>query len=118
MSTERYRFDNLTIDLEAYHLMHPDGTVIDLTYQEQRLLRVLIEARGRALSVAELGRLALGWPSTYASPSSLRNCLCRLRGKLGTHAHLLTTIRNAGYRVSPHIRPDTDVSLEALRSTP
>jgi two-component system, OmpR family, KDP operon response regulator KdpE len=99
----------LTIDLDDYCITYPDGTTTLLSGQEQVLLRTLIDAGGRVVTMEELGRLVWGWECGY-SPSAIWTCVSALRRKLGddpNHPHYIQTVHRIGYRLRVRLAPET-----------
>jgi DNA-binding response OmpR family regulator len=90
------RLGNLTIDLDGHVIERADGSTDILTQQEQELLCVLIREEGRVLSYADLAVQAWQYPAHYYSVSGIRNCVWRLRRKIGDSA--IQTVRHVGYR--------------------
>jgi two-component system phosphate regulon response regulator PhoB len=89
---------DLLIDLDGYLIRYPDGSDAILTQQEQELLRLLIDERGRVLSYADIGLYAWHYPDRYYSLDGIRCCICRLRRKLGHAANAIQAVRGVGYR--------------------
>jgi DNA-binding response OmpR family regulator len=101
---------DLTIDLDSYVIHYPDGSDSTLTLRERDLLQVLLHSRGRVLSYADLGLYAWHYPDRYYSPHGIRNCIWRLRRKLGQAAAAIQAVRGIGYRfqarpTAPRKRP-------------
>lgn len=79
--------------------MTSEGTVVDLTATEFKLLRILLERKGRVQSRDEL--LADVW--NYSPDLETRTVdthVRRLREKLGSTGETIETIRGVGYRIS------------------
>lgn len=75
------------------------GTPVDLTKKEFRLLQVLLEAKGRALTRDFL--LQKAWPHATIHGLDTRTVdvhIGRLRRKLGRAGHYIITVRNVGFR--------------------
>lgn len=92
-------FGHVTVDLDAQHA-RKDGKPVDLTAQEFRLLRALLESEGRALSREQL--LNLAWGLSYEGTERTVDTFVRqLRVKIEDDPenprHLLT-VRGLGYR--------------------
>lgn len=88
----------LLMDIEK-HEVTAEGTVIDLTATEFKLLRILLERKGRVQSREEL--LADVW--NYSPDLETRTVdthVRRLREKLGSAGETIETIRGVGYRIS------------------
>jgi len=91
-----------------------DGRELDITPQEFRLLSLLVQNAGRAMSRSDL--LLLGWPPTNR-PANTRTVdvyMARLRQKLGTRngKPLITTIGGEGYKWEHHF------GAEAIGASP
>ncbi len=79
------------------HLAEADGSVLDLTPTEFRLLAFLMERPGRVLSRAQL--LDNVWGSdVYVTDRTVDTHVKRLRSKLGGTADRVETVRGVGYR--------------------
>ena len=96
---QQIRFSNWTLDLQARHLVNPDGVVIMLSGAEFRLLRVFLEHPNRVLNRDQLLNMTQG---READPfdRSIDIQISRLRQKLGDNARapqLIKTLRNEGY---------------------
>jgi two-component system phosphate regulon response regulator PhoB len=91
----------ITVD-RAAHTASINGTELDLTATEYRLLLVLIERRGRVQSRTRL--LEDVWD---ASPDiqtrTVDMHVQRLRTKLGSSAELIETVRGVGYRLKKEL---------------
>ncbi|MFZ4484550.1 MAG: response regulator transcription factor [Chthoniobacterales bacterium] len=73
-----------------------DGTKLDLTSIEFKLLVMLLEKRGQPLSREVLLRDVWGYRNVTDS-RTVDTHMRRLRGKLGAHASRLDTVRGEGY---------------------
>jgi two-component system phosphate regulon response regulator PhoB len=88
----------LLMDIEK-HEVTADGSVVDLTATEFKLLRILLDRKGRVQSREEL--LADVW--NYSPDLETRTVdthVRRLREKLGAAGDTIETIRGVGYRIS------------------
>lgn len=74
-----------------------DGTKLDLTSIEFKLLAMLMEKCGRCLSREDLLRDVWGYRNIIDT-RTVDTHMRRLRSKLGDHIGLLQTIRGEGYR--------------------
>lgn len=74
-----------------------DGTKLELTGLEFKLLAMLIENRGRTLGRDRLMRDVWGYRNVVDS-RTVDTHMRRLRGKLGSHAGCVETVRGEGYR--------------------
>lgn len=98
----------LRIDLQA-HLVWVDGEEISLTALEFRLLHVLASRRGRVQSRARL--LEDVWAmNAELTTRTVDTHVRRLRGKLGSAASRVETVRGVGYRFD-HKSSQDDVYL-------
>lgn len=102
------------IDMDlARWIAKVDGVTVDLTHKEFRLLQVLLEARGRALTRDTL--LERVWAQDAPLTLESRTVdvhIGRLRRKLGAAAgRHLVTVRNVGFRFD--IEPDWAVDMRA-----
>ena len=88
----------LLMDIEKHEVM-ADSNVVDLTATEFKLLRILLDRKGRVQSREEL--LADVW--NYSPDLETRTVdthVRRLREKLGSAGDTIETIRGVGYRIS------------------
>jgi DNA-binding response OmpR family regulator len=92
--------DGIIIDLIRREIWRGDQRV-SLTPTEGKLLKVLIENRGRVLSHQELVFLVQGYETTeWEAPEVLRPLVSRLRRKLGVFSggeKLIMNVRGTGY---------------------
>ena len=79
------------------HRASIDGTPVDLTPSEFRLLDTLIRHAGRAFDRLELIESALGG-DTLVSERTIDVHVRSLRKKMGDHADYIQTVRGVGYR--------------------
>ncbi|MBP9733321.1 MAG: response regulator transcription factor [Candidatus Omnitrophica bacterium] len=89
----------LEMDCEK-HEVTIKGKSVDLTHKEFKLLRILLEARGRLLSRDQL--LDRVWGYTAAEQIETRTVdmhIGQLRKKLKDEADRIITIKNEGYRL-------------------
>ena len=98
----QYFYDDLTIDLDRHRVTRSDK-IIDLTPTEFRLLQVLIEKAGDAVSEAQLHQDVWG---SLRQPNAgyVRRYVWFLRQKIErdpTHPELIHTVRKFGYRFGP-----------------
>jgi DNA-binding winged helix-turn-helix (wHTH) protein len=87
-----YRFEDFTLDVESRRLTCGDGPV-PLVPKAFDLLVLLLEARPRVLSKAELHRRL--WPGTFVSDASLSGLIALIREALGDNARAPGYIRTA-----------------------
>lgn len=97
-ASERLRAGPIDMDLERW-TVSINGTPVDLTQKEFRLLQVLLEAKGRALTRDLL--LQKAWAYTTVRNLDTRTVdvhIGRLRRKLGGAGRYIITVRNVGFR--------------------
>ncbi|HLF25478.1 MAG TPA: response regulator transcription factor [Anaerolineae bacterium] len=98
----QYLFSDLTIDLDRHRVMRGDQ-VIDMTPTEFRLLQVLVEKAGDAVSETQLHESVWGNLRQH-NAGYVRRYIWFLRQKLErdpTHPELIHTVRKFGYRFGP-----------------
>ena len=94
------RVGPLRVDVGA-HIVTLDGDELNLTPTEFRLLRTLLERRGRTQSRRQLLTEAWQVDSTMANRLHTRTVdmhVRRLRGKMGAAGEWIETVRGFGYR--------------------
>lgn len=94
--SEQLTLGGITLDIDK-HRLSVRGTPVELTATEFKLLRLLIERRGRVQSREHL--LTNVW--NYEAEIETRTVdthVRRLREKLGDEAALIETVRGVGYR--------------------
>jgi two-component system phosphate regulon response regulator PhoB len=96
-SSERIRIDGLDIDLAA-HQVHCEGSLVQLTHSEFKLLVSLAENRGRVLTRDQLIDLVRGEDVSIVS-RAIDTHVFGLRKKLGPCSEVIETIRGIGYRI-------------------
>jgi DNA-binding response OmpR family regulator len=99
-ATELYSDAVLRVD-HARHEVAVDGTPVDLTPQEFRLLAVLVQNAGLVMSADRLGELC--WPGG-GGVENVRVYVGHLRKKLGDDPRtprMIETLREFGYRYCP-----------------
>jgi two-component system phosphate regulon response regulator PhoB len=96
-SSERIRIDGLDIDLAA-HKVHCEGSLVQLTHSEFKLLVSLAENRGRVLTRDQLIDLVRGEDVSIVS-RAIDTHVFGLRKKLGPCSEVIETIRGIGYRI-------------------
>ena len=92
------QFGDLSIDVES-HEVHVNNNQIDLTALEFRLLRQLVDRRGRVQSRDQLLSDVWGY-STEVTTRTVDTHIKRLREKLGPMGKYVQTIRGVGYKFS------------------
>ncbi|MBK7931232.1 MAG: response regulator transcription factor [Bryobacterales bacterium] len=94
-----YCFGSVEVDFDRAEVRR-DGTPVDLTALEFRLLQVLIERRGRVLSRAQL--IEAAWePATHVSDRVVDTHILHLRQKIErepSRPQYLHGVRGIGYR--------------------
>ena len=92
----RIEIGGVVID-EDLHQLTVDGENVVLTATEFRLLKLLMERRGRVQSRDHL--LVNVWHyDTDIETRTVDTHVRRVREKLGQHAHMIETVRGVGYR--------------------
>jgi DNA-binding response OmpR family regulator len=95
---KRLRAGPIDMDLDRWTVT-VSGAAIELTKKEFRLLQVLLEAKGRALTRDFL--LQKAWSHATIHGLDTRTVdvhIGRLRRKLGSAGHYIITVRNVGFR--------------------
>ncbi|OIN98429.1 MAG: DNA-binding response regulator [Desulfovibrionaceae bacterium CG1_02_65_16] len=91
-----WRYEGLVVNFAA-HEMEVDGEKRQLTATEHRLLKELVQARGRVLSRDRL--LDTVWNTDFEGASrTVDTHMRRLRAKLDRYADCIETVRGVGYR--------------------
>jgi two-component system phosphate regulon response regulator PhoB len=92
----RIEIAGVVID-EELHQLTVDGEAVVLTATEFRLLKLLMERKGRVQSRDHL--LVNVWHyDTDIETRTVDTHVRRVREKLGSYAHLIETVRGVGYR--------------------
>lgn len=102
------RFGECEIDLQA-RTVRRNGTPVELTAKEYRLLAYFAERPGRALSRDTILDAVWG-RSVFVTPRSIDRCVTTLRAKIEPdprNPSYIHTIREIGYRFEPD-PPDAD----------
>lgn len=86
---------------EAAYSVFLAGEPLDLTYTEFELLRYLAQHEGRVLTRETLLSQVWGY-DYYGGTRTVDVHVRRLRAKLGQFDYVISTVRNVGYRFSPH----------------
>lgn len=82
-------------------LVYVGGESVNLTEKEFRLLRELMEVRGRVLTRETLLERVWGYLRSFdVETRTLDVHMSRLRAKLGSSASNIITVRNVGYRMN------------------
>jgi DNA-binding winged helix-turn-helix (wHTH) protein len=111
----RLRFADCVLDTDARQVFR-GGTGVHLSSKAYELLRVLADARPRALSKDEL--YAHLWADTFVIEANLANLIAEIRAALGDEAHkphIIRTVHGFGYAFCGEAallpaRPDTPAS--------
>ena len=90
------QFGDLRIDIDS-HEVHVDDVKINLTALEFRLLKKLVDTRGRVQSRDQLLTDVWGY-STEVTTRTVDTHVKRLREKLGPMGKYVQTIRGVGYK--------------------
>lgn len=97
--SEVFQWGTLRVDWSR-HQMELDGLPCSLTLKEFKLLRALVESRGKVLSRGDL--LNLAWDYREAENLKTRTVdlhISQLRKKLGRLSPCLLTVKGVGYRL-------------------
>ena len=92
------QFGDLVIDVDS-HEVHVDSEQIILTALEFRLLRELVDKRGRVQSRDQLLSEVWGYNSEVTT-RTVDTHIKRIREKLGSMGKYVQTIRGVGYKFS------------------
>ena len=92
------QFGDLKIDVDS-HEVHVDSKVIELTALEFRLLKELVDKRGRVQSRDQLLSEVWGY-NAEVTTRTVDTHIKRLREKLGSMGKYVQTIRGVGYKFS------------------
>ncbi|MCX5794219.1 MAG: response regulator transcription factor [Elusimicrobia bacterium] len=93
------RAGTLEVDLERY-VTKVKGKPVTLSPKEFEFLKCLLKADGRALSRDELLEKVWGYDrSMEIDTNTVDQHIARLRGKLGSEADRIVTVKNVGYRL-------------------
>ena len=92
------QFGDLKIDVDS-HEVHVDSQLIELTALEFRLLKELVDKRGRVQSRDQLLSEVWGY-NTEVTTRTVDTHIKRLREKLGSMGKYVQTIRGVGYKFS------------------
>ena len=92
------QFGDLKIDVDS-HEVHVDSKLIELTALEFRLLKELVDKRGRVQSRDQLLSEVWGY-NAEVTTRTVDTHIKRLREKLGSMGRYVQTIRGVGYKFS------------------
>ncbi|MBI4377092.1 MAG: response regulator transcription factor [Elusimicrobia bacterium] len=97
-SESRLSGGEVRLDLERYEAS-ASGKPVSLTSREFELLKLLLEAKGRALTRQEILEKVWGYGQEMrVETSTVDQHVRRLRLKLGAEASRIVTVKNVGYR--------------------
>jgi DNA-binding response OmpR family regulator len=97
------RHADLTVDPDRHEVRRDDGTVIDLTRVEFRLLQSILGADGRVLSREQLLDAVYGHEADEVMDRTIDVHIRRLRDKLDDDPEApryVQTVRGVGYRAA------------------
>jgi len=92
----------VAVDLAAEQVLL-DGTEVNLTGVEFKVLRYLVENCSRPISREELQHFLESFESPGASARSIDVYVGRVRRKLGNARHAVATVRGGGYQFVPGV---------------
>ncbi len=93
-----FKHRTLKLDFDRYECSIGENSV-SLTSKEWELLKVLVSARGRALSRTEILKEVWGYERGLdLDTRTVDQHIARLRDKLGPESSLIVTVKNVGYR--------------------
>jgi DNA-binding response OmpR family regulator len=92
------RFGDLSIDFQKYTVAIKNKAVA-LSSKEFEFLKILVQAKGKALSRDQLLENVWGYDRSYdIDTRTIDQHIARLRDKLGTESKRIITVKNVGYR--------------------
>lgn len=92
------RFGDLVVDFQRYTVLVKTKTVT-LSSKEFEFLKILVLARGKALSRDQLLENVWGYDRSYEIDTrTIDQHIARLRDKLGPESRRVVTVKNVGYR--------------------
>ena len=100
-----YEFDGWHLDPSSYTVRRPDGSELQLTTGEFKVLEFLVAHPNRFWDAQQLSEMisASGVPTAVMTVTS---CIKRLRSRLGEDARrprLIGTVRGSGYKFLPKV---------------
>lgn len=96
-SGSRLSLAGITLDADR-HEVTADGSAVELTYKEFRLLEYLMENRGRVLTRESI--MSAVWGEDFLGESRTVDMHIKtLRKKLGACGSRISTVRNIGYKI-------------------
>lgn len=97
-TARRFQVGEVILD-EEMHLVTVQGSQVDLTATEFKLLRLLMERKGRVQTRENL--LVNVWNyDTETETRTIDTHVRRLREKLGSESGIIETVRGVGYRIN------------------
>jgi two-component system, OmpR family, alkaline phosphatase synthesis response regulator PhoP len=94
-----FRAGGLEVDLERY-VVRVKSEPVYLSPKEFDFLKCLLQAGGRAMSRGQLLEKVWGYDkSMEIDTTTIDQHIARLRGKLGSEAGRIVTVKNVGYRL-------------------
>jgi len=94
-----FRAGELEVDLGRY-VVRVKGDPVSLSPKEFDFLKCLLQADGRALTRDQLLEKVWGYDkSMEIDTTTIDQHIARLRGKLGSEADRIVTVKNVGYRL-------------------
>ena len=92
------RFGDLSIDFQKYTVVIKNKPVA-LSSKEFEFLKILVQAKGKALSRDQLLENVWGYDRSYdIDTRTIDQHIARLRDKLGAESRRIITVKNVGYR--------------------
>jgi TolB-like protein/DNA-binding winged helix-turn-helix (wHTH) protein len=119
VAPQRYRFDDLTLDVGQCRLSR-DGRAIQLSKLTFDLLRVLVEAAPNLVTHDDLAQHVWG-PKRIVTPENLSQRLMMLRQAIGDPAdqpRYIEGVRGQGYRLIPKVDVADDDAAAAPSDQP
>jgi two-component system alkaline phosphatase synthesis response regulator PhoP len=105
------QFTNLVMDTAKYEVTVA-GQLVDLSFKEYELLRVLISNKGMVLTRQTLLDKVWGY-DYFGGDRTVDVHIRRLRSKIeGRHHNFVETVRNVGYKFKESFTPNSDFSTE------
>ena len=104
-----FRFAGWALDVQARHLVSPDGVIIPMGGGEYRLLQVFLEHPKRVMNRDQLMDLTRG-REALPFDRSIDVQISRLRRRLGDdprNAAIIKTVRNEGYMLATSVSRET-----------
>ena len=96
-SADVVAFGGHTFDIDSFRL-YKDGSVVDCTPAELRLLREFVRNKGIVITRNQLLERIYDTENTYFDDNTLSVYIKRLRDKLGEDAQYIKTVKGIGYR--------------------